>query len=713
MLRRHFLATPLAATLAGSAAPVLTVGAQTYPRLFYNEATIEDLKARLKRDNELAQRWSELIAYADRLSSASLMPQSDAEKGSGDDASFGAASRQIGEMGMVLGLAFHVTQNETYSGRLREALLHFSGYTVWHGPGFPKRNPPWHSELNTARFCLGFAAGYDALHDVLGAADGETIRGAFIAKGILPTFEDWLDPHTRIHALDSMGHNWWSVCVSNAGLAALALYGEEPRAPEWISAVSSGIAQWFEYRGQPLQNKTKTFDSKGAMYESVNYANYALSEYLRYRLAFSNVFPNEKQPDFAPLSKTPEYVCHTFYPSTAAPLTVNFGDSPSHLQLRSLMSLLAGTGYNTPSGEWYCSKTESRTPDIFELLIPKGPRSAALPALPTSMIYPDIGWATLRTGWKDDATMLAVKSGFTWNHAHADASSFILFHGGQQLIIDSGTCDYGRPEYTNYYVQSLAHNVVLFNGQGEPKSDHLRGCKFSGKLHGILDSEGIRYLYADATGPMAHFFIRNYRHWVWLGNAILIFDDIEALEEGTFDWLLHYGGEASIDSKTVSLRKGKAAASVQFLYPGELNISQRQGLAEHAPDTHIPYLAASTSTPARVQKFITAVVLDPQMKVEAIDAGDLALGVRVTENGVVSDFFFNLEADGRRMHVNSNNSIKGWETDAYLVGWTRPERRIEDPASATRLFLACGSYLRRNGRVYFSSLTKQNACWRV
>ena len=28
----------------------------------------------------------------------------------------------------------------------------------------------------------------------------------------------------------------------------------------------------------------------------------------------------------------------------------------------------------------------------------------------------------------DDATLVAIKSGFTWNHAHADAGSFVLFH---------------------------------------------------------------------------------------------------------------------------------------------------------------------------------------------------------------------------------------------------------------------------------------------
>ena len=36
----------------------------------------------------------------------------------------------------------------------------------------------------------------------------------------------------------------------------------------------------------------------------------------------------------------------------------------------------------------------------------------------TSVIYPDIGWATYEGSlWEDDRTLLAIKSGFTWNHA--------------------------------------------------------------------------------------------------------------------------------------------------------------------------------------------------------------------------------------------------------------------------------------------------------
>lgn len=138
--------------------------------------------------------------------------------------------------------------------------------------------------------------------------------------------------------------------------------------------------------------------------------------------------------------------------------------------------------------------------------------------------------------------MLAVKSGFTWNHAHADAGSFILYHDGMPLLIDSGACSYGKPEYMRYYCQSQAHNVVLFNGMGQPSDDLYRGVQQPGSLHHLLTLGDWKYVYADATGPMSRHFARNYRHFLWLGPVILIYDDVRSHEAGTFQWLLHYGG---------------------------------------------------------------------------------------------------------------------------------------------------------------------------
>jgi hypothetical protein len=152
---------------------------------------------------------------------------------------------------------------------------------------------------------------------------------------------------------------------------------------------------------------------------------------------------------------------------------------------------------------------------------------------------------------------------------------------------------------------------------------------------------------------------------------------------------------------------------VHLLYPEKLSIREETGLADHDPETKIPYLAFQTE-PAQTQKFLIAIV--PKRLGEAPPSldlliGPLWLGVRIRGKDRVSDVYLNLQADGRRMDLNSHNTIAGWETDAYLFAWTRPVSLPEQANSAHRFFIAYGSYLRRDGRVYLDSLTKADLVW--
>lgn len=180
---------------------------------------------------------------------------------------------------------------------------------------------------------------------------------AMARLGILPTLNDWVLPERRIHALDSMGHNWWSVCVSLAGVAAMSLLGDDERAPEWVERVG-------------------------------------------------------------------DFFTHTLYPATGSSFTVNFGDSRLSAQPARTMRLLPATGLSSDATRWYLKHRDAGSSDPFSLLYPANAGSITSPALPTSVMYPAIGWAMLRSSWKDDA------------------GSFMLFHAGRPLLIDSGTCDY-------------------------------------------------------------------------------------------------------------------------------------------------------------------------------------------------------------------------------------------------------------------------------
>ena len=84
--------------------------------------------------------------------------------------------------------------------------------------------------------------------------------------------------------------------------------------------------------------------------------------------------------------------------------------------------------------------------------------------------------------------MLAVKSGQTWNHSHADANSCILFYKGVDILKDAGNCWYPNPAYRNYFFQSQAHNVVLFNGEGQSCEQQYQGSYLRGSLHYLMET---------------------------------------------------------------------------------------------------------------------------------------------------------------------------------------------------------------------------------
>jgi hypothetical protein len=382
------------------------------------------------------------------------VPERIAEIGGGQQANYATPGNQITEMGLTLGLLFHLTGDKRYADKLREALLYYAGYVRWAGQGLADRFPQWHSELDTTKFSFGYAAGYDALRDVLSPSHRQTIADAMVRLAILPTLDDWILPGARVHSFDSMGHNWWGVCVAGAGLCALALLGDDPRAQGWIDAVDAGYAQWFSYPGNVLQNRMPSFERSGPSYEGVGYTNYGVSEYLHYRFAWQNVHPERQAVHMESLDHLATFFLQTLYPTDKGFLSTNFDDGSTAVDSTATVLLLIACGIATPDSSRYLQHVHTHLDGALFSLLRQHPQPEARGDAPTSIIYPRMGWATMRSSWENDATFLAMKSGYTWNHAHPDAGSFILFKQGLPLIIDSGTCSYSRPEYTPITVRA-------------------------------------------------------------------------------------------------------------------------------------------------------------------------------------------------------------------------------------------------------------------
>ena len=347
----------------------------------------------------------------------------------------------------------------------------------------------------------------------------------------------------------------------------------------------------------------------------------------------------------------------------------------------------------------------------------------AVPDLPTSHLWKDFGWATMRDSWDKNASMLAVKSGMTWNHSHADANSLIVFHKGADIIKDAGNCSYGKPEYRNYFFQSDAHNIVKFNGEGQPTYQQYHGSMLPGSVSNLLDGGNIKYVLADGTGPMSHAFDRNFRSFLWIDDIIYVVDDIHSHKPGRFEWLWHPGGKAEKKGFDLNVASGESAASIRPIYPRPLAYSNfvhdypedmrwevRQGPTEDLKGTEEYYAFILPGETDRV-KGLTAITLkdspsQKDMPLFETREGKDWIGLRVKYKGKVTDLYINQLADGRLMHLNSWIDADGWITDAYMLAVTYPEGGSASKPS--EVFINHGSSLRRAGDVIFSSLSKLN-----
>lgn len=686
----------------------LPAAAIKHPSLLFTPDRVDAARKAVKTDTAMASAWSRILAEAD----AQL------DKGDVRRLEYPA-------------LAYQMTGDERYADLIRRVLIKTAAVESWGDREMLARRPAWRSELQMAHRAFQLAVAYDAVYDRLSPADRRTIADGLWRLAVEPLLGDWLAEPTRIHSLNSMGHNWWTSCVGMGALLGLAISNEVPRAGELAGQAVEALPQWFDFAGDAVQRKPRTFDRDGGMYESINYASFGTTEALLLRMAWLNSHPGAKLDPIPQMAQLPSFFCHVAYPRTGILHSINFGDSHKNVTGESSMLLAYAMGCEDPATLWYLNQlTPGQHREGFPLHFPmgflyqpRGRKAPAVPDLPKSHIWNDFGWATIRDSWEPDATMLAVKSGATWNHSHADANSFILFHRGTDIIKDAGNCSYGKPEYRGYFFQSDAHNVVKVDGQGQPTYQQYHGTMLPGSVSGLVDRDNLRYVMADGTGPMSHMLDRNLRHFLWLDDVILVIDDIHAHRPGNFEWLWHPGGQATkrgfdlevvADSSAVAIRplypRPLAYSNFVHDYPEDLTWEVRQGPTEDLKGTEDYYSFRLPGATDRV-KAVTAIILmdSPRQKtlpqIERREGRDW-IGLRITDGDRVTDVYINQLADGRLMHLNSWIDADGWTTDAYMLAVTY--RKGADPAKPERMFIGYGSSLRRDTDVYYSSLSKLN-----
>ena len=450
-----------------------------------------------------------------------------------------------GQVTEVYGFAHYFTGDEKYFIEAKKVMDEICAIEDWfprgaHGGSFKGR-----SDLISCRRAANISYGYEIFKDRFTEEEKAYYVKNNLEKGIKLVFEDWVLHDTRIHALDTMGHNFWVYLIANGGISALMMADAMPEIAEYANLAAKSLEAWFNYEGNHINCKPKNIDN-GGYWEGIDYYNHSIYMYIIFAGLYRNRFNKKPFDDEAILKEVAEYIIDFHYPSSFGDIKPDFGDS-TYTKKQSAIVALIQYGIDDPEYVWFLKRGfEVYTDSVMQMLawdeISK--KEAKMPTK-LSHICPELGWAEFRDSFEENKTMLAIKCGDTFNHSHADAGTFILFRNGVAEIEDSGEAiNYSSPAYQGYYVQSRAHNVVLFEEKGQDYRDNYKDhVHVKGRIPYFKDEDGFRYALADISGPMGRWFRKHHRHFLWIDNCILIYDDIECYDNGVCNFLIHERSE--------------------------------------------------------------------------------------------------------------------------------------------------------------------------
>ena len=161
----------------------------------------------------------------------------------------------------------------------------------------------------------------------------------------------------------------------------------------------------------------------------------------------------------------------------------------------------------------------------------------APPATTSPRIFPDGGWAVMRTGWGRGAHHLIFDVGplgcpVTGGHGHADLLSIQCSAFGEPFIVDAGTGSYtGDPSRRAYFRGTTAHSTVTIDDEGQaiPNGPFAWRARPRARLvrsqaeHGVELVEAVHEAYDRLPHPVTHrrrvAFVCS-RYWVVIDDLI-------------------------------------------------------------------------------------------------------------------------------------------------------------------------------------------------
>lgn len=392
----------------------------------------------------------------------------------------------------------------------------------------------------TIAMCLA----YDWLKEKLSDKEKDDIINGIVEKGVPTCYNSlyymrhpekskrwYVLPHSKIK-FEANTTRWpyflnrtnlKFIPVAGLTIASVLLHGKNPHARKWLE-----LSRWG------VETTAKVFYKDGSYDENVGYWDYSIRHIImaiellkrNLNIDYSSALNFRGSIKFGLAMMSP------FKNYKGA--VINFGD--------------CGFNYSFSTGFWvakefkdelsqHAAEVSDGNREIFSLVYYNKDIKAKLPEKKDLDIKFDLGWIVSRTGWSENDSVLAFRSGEPANHEHADRNSFIFQAFGDRLLHDPMGAAYLASEKHWLLRLTEAHNAVLIDGKGHFFHDGSEGTNMTTAKAKILHYKakyGVTEIVSDATQPyqLSDKDVKKVRRSLFFfkPDIILLVDEVEKKE---------------------------------------------------------------------------------------------------------------------------------------------------------------------------------------
>lgn len=408
---------------------------------------------------------------------------------------------------------------------------------------FKKWNADWMLERKFwTYYPMGYtikpvAYGYDMLYDLMTDSERALVRKAIMDKGLKMFHRDMVE----MNRMPSNQTNHIAVIVGGMGMAATAIYGDDPENPN-LEPYLSGILT----KAKEFIDRTYYEDGSYAEPKS-GYMDMATRDIVEILAAFERNFG----VDYSTTTNVQNFYKYPIQAMHNSGLIHAYGDGGRTYD-----------GFNQIHSWWFVNRTKN--PYLYQYVKPfwesgKGGylsylwfKDDIVPAsretMPLSKTFSAQGMV-MRNGWDDQSTIISTRVGPNHNHAHYDQGSFQIMTNGEELLTDPGIGAlgyYANLEFLSYDVQAIAHNTMLIDHDPESQApahydNGIAALKvwpemthtFTGKLADAIESE-LSSVYKNKLEKYTRTLLYT------KSGPVFLFDQVKSKTGGhLYNWLFH------------------------------------------------------------------------------------------------------------------------------------------------------------------------------